>query len=1728
MSHAARHSLKLLPLAWLLALLFPPVLDAAEDALQPRLLTRSVGDPRAPQNFKLALDLPETLAGAALDPSSFEVYVCPTGGTRPALNPRYRAGGVLVWICGGVAYLDVRQPPLQSAGGDYAVHVRLVEDGRVLAAGTAPQSVRYAPGEVDVALLIDGSLSMRRTDPERQRVDAARAFIEMAVRDGRIASIGVVSFADRARVLSPLSPTNRPERLLQSLDDVEARGGTDIDAAFYAAAGMLDRGRSERKAVVFLTDGRNEPGLYRNAHEELVERGIPVYAIGLSEKADRELLALVAGRTGGTVYDAADEGELMAIYLRIAAELGRRVLLLRRAVQLRGPPRRFGMPIDPSIRSLHCLLDRDARAVTMALQDPRGDPAAPGEGDVVAYGEKGYQELRILAPARGVWTLDIAGPASAQPAHLAITAETSLYIDAFPPVLDGRSLVLAATVALAGRPQAEGRVRVLPQRALGLPGVDLYDDGKHRDGRAGDGVFAGELELPEHLHGELTLHLRAWGITADEYHYVRQTETRIGDIDRLPVPRQVAPVVAELHGEPLDFGVVVPGETKRAAAPLRFSAAGQHAVRTGFEHPVEPGGASLPAEVFEFSLREGQILAPGVYELGCDLRVPAAAESGCYEGALRLRADAASAVVPVRLRVAAVTLSCERPDFDFGEIVAAREARGSVALTLQSPRPLPVRWRIREPELRRWLFVESPQKKPLVPGKRTSLPLLVRLDADTPPGEYAGTVELDCGATATAITVRFSVPGPPLPSARPPERVGAAILPAAELEGDGPARPVRQRPLERAAPERPITPPRESPAVTPADDEPQPLDRTFTVMQRSLVWTVLLLLAVLSGAMLLLRRAVRSRMLRFFLLSGLVHLPLVAFVAIYVLAVHLPENVERKRSIVVNLVNLKESMGFALSSEEEAALQQATMPTQAERRFIEPAAAVDTARDKPVETPATTPVELPRALRTERIAVNASAEELRRSARASRPRRTRAPSRSERAFRTPAETAPATVASAPDTETLAPILPAVVRADPAPETARAAGIKKALVAPAGRPVESMERVAVDLPAPSRRAGPARRMPDLSAPSRAPRPAPRAVESAPAPRPTPAVFREELPAVARLEIPAEPGTDAEPARPAGPKADWQPFTSHGAAVPREDVPAEAGRVESGLRPAGHRSARQPGRAPTAVSGPEAAPEAARRQLSAMVEPEEGMPDVLAEVDLPAGDVPRMDKPTRTRMPAVAVESAEEILPRARAGRVIETRPHPARTETAEAPPLPTVTPLPKPAARGREETTAATLPERGRLQAGHGLDARQARRAHLKTAPAVAALSSPGIPRPDLPTGRTAHRRARGDEEKAEFGGSTRAEAVTIVVGELRQKRAAGDTLDAFAAAWRARLGSGTRLQTRRLALGSPALYDCQILFLHGTGPLRLRSAEVDELRAYLARGGFLWLCASRDRDGEAFMASMRRELARAFPQPLAPLPPTHPLLRAVYDLHGAENTVSLEGLSLAGRLAVAVLRVPQRRSEEMLRAGVNVMAHALGGGELALGGVGEGKGEQVYTGPLTHLTPWQDFTGVAKAMLVWKTETWGNRAAVDLAPDGADGQALRVRMHPGVKSKAAVGYVVPVEQGRRLDLRAARALVADLYLAHPRPMPCSLVLTTQTDGRWSDFETAPVTLRQGWNRQVMFPIAGARFRSRATGWDDYDAKMTGASSCGKVGFFFYNGQSVDTNVLIDNIRWWMK
>jgi Ca-activated chloride channel family protein len=209
-------------------------------------------------------------------------------------------------------------------------------------------TVRVPREEATIVLAMDVSRSMKATDIQPTRLDAARVaaktFLDEVPEKFRV---GVVSFATRAVV--GVAPTEDRTLVNTALDTLKPGEGTAIgDAVALSLRVGQPRGQTAEvppRAIVLISDGARDGGQVDpgDAAQQAKRRGVPVYSVlvgtpdGVVEEEltggfrriirvppNPETLEQVAKTSGGEFFAAPDSAGLSRVYEELGSRLGTR------------------------------------------------------------------------------------------------------------------------------------------------------------------------------------------------------------------------------------------------------------------------------------------------------------------------------------------------------------------------------------------------------------------------------------------------------------------------------------------------------------------------------------------------------------------------------------------------------------------------------------------------------------------------------------------------------------------------------------------------------------------------------------------------------------------------------------------------------------------------------------------------------------------------------------------------------------------------------------------------------------------------------------------------------------------------------------------------------------------------------------------------------------------------------------------------------------------------------------------------------------------------------------------------------------------------------------------------------------------------------------------------------------------------------------------------------------
>lgn len=354
-----------------------------------------------------------------------------------------------------------------------------------------------------------------------------------------------------------------------------------------------------------------------------------------------------------------------------------------------------------------------------------------------------------------------------------------------------------------------------------------------------------------------------------------------------------------------------------------------------------------------------------------------------------------------------------------------------------------------------------------------------------------------------------------------------------------------------------------------------------------------------------------------------------------------------------------------------------------------------------------------------------------------------------------------------------------------------------------------------------------------------------------------------------------------------------------------------------------------------------------------------------------------------------------------------------------------------------------------------------------------------------------------------------------------------------------------------------ALSACQLVLVTSNEPIPMRPVERAAMQAYVLGGGTMWINDSSASSDDRFHSAMVRDLAEAFRNiPIQTIDVDHPLFSSAYDLSkgykgfhippgdkyreekiagitvtakdGAARTGVIytrndyaDGLEIDPRMSAGMRSLTDLTSDEMLegslRFGMNAIAYALGSQAPKMPPPPESTAhfEKIYRYHGPAIKPYDDFEQIAygDGEPVWRAAEWANAGKVSSASTGGN-RALKVDFQGGDNHKAAV------EREVNLDLSDAKALVLDLHSSLPHGLNVS-VLFHARDG--SSYESRPVYVRPGWNRNLRFPLAQGDFKSSKNEWKAYDQPFEPRTGVLRLAVLLYN-LNEDGAAMIDSLR----
>ena len=214
----------------------------------------------------------------------------------------------------------------------------------------------------EIMVCLDVSKSMLAEDVAPSRLERAKAELTdlLTYLDGD--QVGLIAFAGRASVLSPLTPDFGFLRLVldQAGPHTVVRGGTRLEEPIRkAVAGFGDTADISR-SILLITDGEDHDSFPIEAAKDAAERGVRILSIGFGDENGSEIM-MTDPKTGARSMLRDGDGEI--VKSRLDGDLLREIAFLTEGAYI---------PAGTGVLDLKSIFDTHIAGLTRGEMDGRG------------------------------------------------------------------------------------------------------------------------------------------------------------------------------------------------------------------------------------------------------------------------------------------------------------------------------------------------------------------------------------------------------------------------------------------------------------------------------------------------------------------------------------------------------------------------------------------------------------------------------------------------------------------------------------------------------------------------------------------------------------------------------------------------------------------------------------------------------------------------------------------------------------------------------------------------------------------------------------------------------------------------------------------------------------------------------------------------------------------------------------------------------------------------------------------------------------------------------------------------------------------------------------------------------------------------------------------------------------------------------------------------------------
>lgn len=397
-----------------------------------------------------------------------------------------------------------------------------------LRAYAAPSEAVATEDKLDITLLLDASASMRVTDPLKLRNEGARLLIQLLRPGDRLA---IIEFAEKARVLRPLSPFEREQiPALSNIINTVADDGayTNLLAPIKTSLQILkETGRGDaQKAIVIFSDGKMDPSAEDGTPQQLTDElfgttlpqaiaaQIKLYTLSFSQEADKELLAKIATTTEGEHWYTPTADQIHQSF----ADL----FLVAKKPQLL-PLTSKGFLVDEDTEEATIYISREDKS-EISLINPMGmmiTKQSPNP-NIKWFKGSNFDVVTILMPQAGQWSIN---GITNNNSFVAIMTNLKLNVEWPQSIISDIPVLIQAQLYDSQKPivlqpmteTVNYHFKITPIDRVSEPIMNetLLDNGEDGDKKANDGIFSRRITIED--VGEYRLGVTAIAPTFERY-----------------------------------------------------------------------------------------------------------------------------------------------------------------------------------------------------------------------------------------------------------------------------------------------------------------------------------------------------------------------------------------------------------------------------------------------------------------------------------------------------------------------------------------------------------------------------------------------------------------------------------------------------------------------------------------------------------------------------------------------------------------------------------------------------------------------------------------------------------------------------------------------------------------------------------------------------------------------------------------------------------------------------------------------------------------------------------------------------------------------------------------------------------------------------------------------------------------------------------------------------------